>query len=206
MNAVQGIVFDLDGTLIDSALDFDLIRHDMGLPFGRPILEALAEVPEGIEKDRMRAVLRSHELAGADRAFLFPGVSEMLALLRDERIPTAILTRNSRESTDRVLTRLGLQFDQVLTREDAPPKPDPTGLITICERWRFSPAAVPFCGDYRFDLEAGRAAGMPTILYAPSNLPDYTALADHVLPCFTRFPTLWPLLNGIEERTNAKAI
>ncbi|MDP1796391.1 MAG: haloacid dehalogenase-like hydrolase, partial [Planctomycetaceae bacterium] len=121
MNAVRGMVFDLDGTLIDSALDFDLMRHEMGLPYGRPILEALAEVPEGDDKDRMREILRAHELAGADRATLFPGVSDMLAFLHGEKIPTAILTRNSRESTERVLSRLGLLFDQVLTREDAPP-------------------------------------------------------------------------------------
>ena len=195
MNAVRGMVFDLDGTLIDSALDFDLIRHDMGLPRGRPILEALAEIPEGDDKDRMRAVLRSHELAGADRAVLFPGVSEALAFLRDQKIPTGILTRNSRESTERVLSRLGLLFDQVLTREDAPPKPDPTGLITICQRWQLNPAAVPFCGDYRFDLEAGRAAGMPTVLYAPGVIPEYASLADHVLSCFTRFDELFANLS-----------
>ncbi len=195
MSRVRGMIFDLDGTLIDSALDFDLIRHDMGLPRGQPILEALAEVPEGVDKDRMRAVLRSHELAGADRATLFPGVSEMLGFLRDEKIPTAILTRNSRESTQIVLNRLALEFDHVLTREDAPPKPDPTGLITIGKRWQFLPSTTPFCGDYRFDLEAGRAAGMPTVLYAPGDLPDYAALADHVLPCFTQFAELWLQLN-----------
>ncbi len=200
MNAVRGMVFDLDGTLIDSALDFDLIRHDMGLPRGRPILEALADVPEGADKDRMQEVLRAHELAGSDRATLFPGVGETLAFLREAGIPTGILTRNSRESTDRVLNRLRLRFDQVLTREDAPPKPDPTGLITMCERWRLSPVTVPFCGDYRFDLEAGRAAGMPTVLYAPAVIPDYAPLADHVLSCFTRFPTLWALLNGIHTK------
>jgi phosphoglycolate phosphatase-like HAD superfamily hydrolase len=191
MSRVRGMVFDLDGTLIDSALDFDLMRHDMGLPPGRPILESLAEVPEGAAKEHMLAVLRTHELAGADRATLFPGVAQMLSFLQDEKIPIGILTRNSRESTERVLNRLALQFDEVLTREDAPPKPDPTGLVTICERWQLSPAMVPFCGDYRFDLEAGRAAGMPTVLYAPGEIPDYVSLADHVLPCFTQFADLW---------------
>lgn len=195
MSRVRGMVFDLDGTLIDSALDFDLIRHDMGLPRGRPILEALAEVPEGPVKDRMRVILHEHELAGADRATLFPGVAETLSFLHSEKIPTAILTRNSRESTERVLNRLGLQFDLVYTREDAPPKPDPTGLIAICERWRLSPAVVPFCGDYKFDLEAGRAAGMSTVLYAPGELPDYAALADYVLRCFTEFASLWEKLH-----------
>lgn len=196
MSRVRGMVFDLDGTLIDSALDFDRIRSDMGLPRGKPILEALATVPEGSDKDRMRSVLRSHELAGAERASLFPGVDETLVFLREQNIPTAILTRNSRESTEIVLRRLALQFDRVLTREDAPPKPDPTGLIAICRHWRVNPEAIPFCGDYRFDLEAGRAAGMPTVLYAPGDLPDYAPLADHLLPCFTRFAELWTRLNA----------
>lgn len=187
----RGMIFDLDGTLVDSALDFDAMRRDMGLPPGRPILEALAEVPAGPVKDRMLIVLAEHEAAGAERATLFPGVAETLALLHSEAIPVGILTRNSRPTTTRVIERLGLRFDTVLTREDAPPKPDPTGLLMICERWQLVPAAVPFCGDYRFDLEAGRRAGMRAVLYAPGELPEYHHLADDVLRCFTEFGTLW---------------
>jgi phosphoglycolate phosphatase-like HAD superfamily hydrolase len=70
-------------------------------------------------------------------------------------------------------------------------------LITICQRWRLAPTVVPFFGDYRFDLEAGRAAGMPTVLYAPGEIPDYATLADHVLPCFTAFPTLWKQFHAL---------
>lgn len=187
----QGMIFDLDGTLVDSALDFAAIRRDMGLLPGLPILEALAEVPEGAEKRRMLAVLAEHEAQGAERATLFPGVRAALELLHQQDIPTGILTRNSRGTTERVLQRLDLQFETVLTREDAPPKPDPTGLLMICERWQLAPAVVPFCGDYRFDLEAGRRAGMRTVLYAPQELPDYHALADDVLTCFTKFASLW---------------
>jgi HAD superfamily hydrolase (TIGR01509 family) len=187
----QGMIFDLDGTLVDSALDFDAMRQDMGLLPGLPILEALAGVPEGAEKTRMLAVLAEHEAAGAERATLFPGVRAALDLLQTQGVPTGILTRNSRGTTERVLQRLDLQFDAVLTREDAPPKPDPTGLLLICERWQLAPAAVTFCGDYRFDLEAGRRAGMRTVLYAPQELPDYHTLADDVLTCFTKFESLW---------------
>jgi HAD superfamily hydrolase (TIGR01509 family) len=188
---IRGIVFDLDGTLVDSQLDFASIRRDLGLPPGSLILESLANTPEGTSKDQMLQTLRTHELRGAERATLFPGVTEMLALLTTDEVPTAVLTRNSRECTDLVLERLGLRFSQVLTREDAPPKPDPTGLLHICRTWSLSPSKMAFFGDYVFDIEAGRAAGMTTVLYAPGALPAYANRADHVLRSFTEFPAWW---------------
>jgi HAD superfamily hydrolase (TIGR01509 family) len=188
---LQGMIFDLDGTLVDSQLDFPAIRRDLALPAGLPILESLAAIPEGPEKDILRAKLRVHERRGAECATLFPGVAEALAFLRTLGIPTGVLTRNSRESTTIVLERLGLSFSQVLTREDAPPKPDPTGLLHICREWGLPPEQAAFCGDYVFDLQAGRAAGMTTVLYAPGELPAFASQADHVLRCFTEFADWW---------------
>ena len=178
---VRGIIFDLDGTLVDSQLDFEAIRREMCLPSQAPILEALQRSPLGPELDRMHAVLRSHELRSAQRATLFDGVAEFLRWMDQRRLPRAILTRNSRECTEIVISRLGLQFSCVLTREDAPPKPDPAGLLAICDQWRLPPAEVVFCGDYLFDLQAGRRAGMRTILFAPADLPDFADQADLVL-------------------------
>ena len=178
------MIFDLDGTLVDSSLDFDAIRRDMGLPAGMPILETLDQVPAGSAKDRMLAVLRQYELTGAARATLHDGVREFLEWLDRRGISRAVLTRNSRESTQIVLDRLGLRFEMTLTREDAPPKPDPTGLLAICGVWQMQPAHVLFCGDYVFDLEAGSRAGMRTMLFAPLELPEYARQADHVLRSF----------------------
>ena len=177
-NPIRGIIFDLDGTLVDSQLDFEAIRRDMGLPSQTPILEALTQTADGPDRDRMLAVLRTHELESAQRATLFDGVIEFLDWLDDCRVPRGILTRNSRECTDLVLNRLGLSFSPVLTREDAPPKPDPAGLLAICEQWRLPAAHVLFCGDYLFDLQAGRRAGMRTILFAPGDLPEFADQAD----------------------------
>ncbi len=181
---LRGMIFDLDGTLVDSSLDFDAIRRDMGLPVGMPILETLDQIPAGSEKNRMLEVLRQHELTGAARATLFDGVHEFLEWLDRRGICRAVLTRNSRESTQIVLARLGLRFELTLTREDAPPKPDPTGLLTICEAWKIEPAGVLFCGDYLFDLEAGSRAGTRTMLFAPRELPEFARRADHVLRNF----------------------
>ncbi len=183
-HVLHGMIFDLDGTLVDSGLDFDAIRRDMGLPAGMPILETLDQIPAGVEKDRMLEVLRQHELNGAARATLYDGVLEFLEWLDQRGVCRGVLTRNSRESTEIVLDRLGLRFESTLTREDAPPKPDPTGLLTICGVWQLEPARVLFCGDYVFDLEAGSRAGMRTILFAPRGLPDFARQADHVLRSF----------------------
>ena len=74
--ALHGIIFDLDGTLIDSQLDFDQMRSDMDLPPGQPILEALAAVPPGEILNKKLRILREHEFRGADLATLMPGVRE----------------------------------------------------------------------------------------------------------------------------------
>ena len=182
---LRGVIFDLDGTLVDSRLDFDAIRRDLDLPAGQPILEALALIPSGTEKDRCLAVLRDHELKGADRATLMPGVADFLTELAQRGLKTGILTRNSRESTVLTLRRLRLEFSVVMTRDEVPPKPDPTGLLEICRMWNVGTSEVVYVGDYLFDLLAGKNADIRTVLFAPDGLPDYAAEADYVLRHFS---------------------
>ena len=61
--AIRGVIFDLDGTLVDSALDFDQMRRAMGIEGSPPLLEALAEMPD--ERARhCRAMLAEFEHQG----------------------------------------------------------------------------------------------------------------------------------------------
>jgi len=201
---LAGTIFDLDGTLVDSQLDFDAIRRDMGLSAGQLILEGLEQMPEGDAKDECRRVLEHHEREGAARAVPIPGVEELLAELDDLQIVRAILTRNSRVSAETTLAKLGWEFSIVLTREDVPPKPDPAGLVRICAEWDLAVDEVLFFGDFAFDLQAGRNAGMRTVLYAPGDPPDYADLADYTIEHFRDAIPLVRQLAGTTRRPESE--
>ena len=160
---IRGIVFDLDGTLADSQLDFDLMRAEMDLPPGQPILEALAELAEH-DSARCQDILHRHESAGVERATLLPGVAELLEELRRRGIHTSIATRNSRRVTEATLRKLDLRIELALTRDDGPVKPDPWAILAACEQWGIQPRDAVMVGDYRLDIEAGHAAGCHTVL------------------------------------------
>ncbi len=181
MKILRGIIFDLDGTLVDSGLDFDAIRREMHLPAGQPILEALDVMHPNADRRRCLEILQKHERRGAMSARLIPGVREFLEELASNEISTAVLTRNSRETTQLVLRRLSLHFSTVLTREDVLPKPDPAGLLKICRHWDVDVSQVLFFGDHAFDMRAGKNAKIGTVLYAPNGNSRYEAEADFVI-------------------------
>lgn len=193
---IDGIIFDLDGTLVDSALDFDQMRLEMGLPVGKPILETLASLPLA-DAERCQQILHRHELAGAKRAVPLPGVVDFLSDLHRRNVRRAIVTRNSRPMAHAMLAKLPVAFDPVITREDGPVKPDPWAVQTICQAWGVSPNRVLMVGDYWFDIACGRSAGARTVLYSSGmeacQVAD-PAGADFILPCFTRGAALWDWL------------
>jgi HAD superfamily hydrolase (TIGR01509 family) len=158
---VRGVVFDMDGTLIDSPLDFGRIRAEAEVPEGRPILEFLETAPEDVHQ-RVTEVLLRHEREAAEGATLRAGAAELIRALAARRIKTALLTRNSAESVRTVLDRFGLCFDCWLSREHAEPKPSPQPVLKIAALLDLKPAQLLMVGDYVFDVQAGRAAGSPT--------------------------------------------
>ena len=184
--AARGAIFDLDGTLMDSGLDFEQMRREMELPPRRPILEAIADLPPDRAAVCWR-ILERHEREGAEQATILPGVPEFLGRLSARGLKRGVLTRNSRSATLASLARLGTEFDTIVAREDAPPKPDPQGIWKICDAWGLAPSEVAMIGDYRFDLEAARGAGARAVLFVEGQQPaDYADFppADYVLPSF----------------------
>src|SRR5437016_4984683 len=119
MERIHGVVFDLDGTLVAEQHDYAAIRQELGFPVGLPLLEGVERLPPD-EQSEARVVLYRHEQLAACTARVNPGVLEFLAWLHERRILRGVLSRNSRAAVNVVLTRCGLSFDTIVTREDAP--------------------------------------------------------------------------------------
>jgi HAD superfamily hydrolase (TIGR01509 family) len=177
---IRGVVFDMDGTLTDSPLDFDLIRRESGIPAGRPVLEFM-ESADSATRDRVQAVLDRHEEHAAHACTLRSGAREVTDALRGRGVRTALLTRNSARAVETVLGRFGLSFDICLAREDSEPKPSPQPVRLIAERLGLEPGELLVVGDYVFDMQAGRAAGATTVLVRSAKLPEPPREADYVI-------------------------
>jgi len=160
---VKGVVFDMDGTLVLSDLDFARIRAEAEVPDGIPILEFL-EAADPSSRRKAERVLMEHEKRAAVECTLQPGAEQVLEALRKRGLKLALLTRNSRESVDQVVARFAMDFDVSIAREDARPKPSPEPVLKIAAALGLSPAELLVVGDYIFDVQAGRAAGSHTAL------------------------------------------
>ena len=95
------------------------------------------------------------------------------------------LTRNLRSIAFETLDAIGLrdffEDDEVLGRDEAPPKPDPGGVESLLRRWGAQPREAVMVGDYVFDLQAGRAAGATTIYIDPEGEFPHRDHADHCI-------------------------
>jgi HAD superfamily hydrolase (TIGR01549 family) len=178
---IQAVIFDMDGTLTRPYLDFPAIRAAIGI--GEPLLENMMALPHGPDRDRAFAILDRFEEEAADASELNDDTLDVLGFLATRRIPSALVTRNSRRSTDRVLKKHALSFRVVVTREDAPAKPRPEPLWLICDKLGVRPGHALMVGDFKFDIVAGRNAGTRTALLTNGKTPSYLRETppDHVL-------------------------
>lgn len=174
-------VFDMDGTLTVAVHDFAAIRRELSIPEESDILVHLARLPAA-EAATKHAWLLEHEreLAHASRASA--GAVELVRQLRRRGCRLGILTRNARELALVTLEAIGLAdaFDpnDILGRDEAPPKPHPGGLLRLAQQWGVASSELVMVGDYLFDLECARAAGARSVLV---NLPEnlWPTLTDH---------------------------
>lgn len=182
----KAVVFDLDGTLIDSPLCFRSIRRALGIPDGQYILEYLEKQPEHIRLQKHEQ-LQDIELEAAERAVLFPYVLELLNELETAGVRTGLFTRNCRKVTRHVAERIGIHFEKVITREDARPKPEPEGLNMLLNEWKILGHELLFVGDSHFDIDCGKLAGTRTALFSRPPTAANSSQADYVISCYSQF-------------------
>lgn len=165
----RAVLFDMDGTITQPLLDFPRIRREMGLD-DEPILEAMARLDPS-RRAQCEHILLRHEDHAAENSRLNDGCRELLDWLHAHAIGTALITRNSRRSVERVLAKHGLRFDVLLSRDDAPAKPSPEPLwLALKELAARRSSTTPWhpreawmVGDGHHDIEAGLSAGVATV-------------------------------------------
>lgn len=174
------VVFDLDGTLIDSfALIAASYRHAARIVLGRTLAEGevLARWGEPLAvRTAHLAPGRSEELIAAYTAHYdahhdalcrpFPGVPEMLAALAARGFRLAVATSKRRRSTAQALERCGLGswIQAAVSAEDVRlPKPAPAAVVEALRRLGAAPSAAWVVGDAAFDIQAARGAGVRSV-------------------------------------------
>jgi HAD superfamily hydrolase (TIGR01509 family) len=164
---VRHWVFDLDGTLTVAVHDFAAIRRHLDIPQADDILGHLAALPAH-ESQAKHAWLLEHERALAVASTAAPGAVELVRELASRGRRLGILTRNARELAHISLQAIGIaecfEYDDVLGRDEAAPKPDPAGLLHLAQAWDVQQQRMVMVGDHQMDLLAGRAAGTATVL------------------------------------------
>jgi len=174
----KAVIFDLDGTLVSSSLDFLALCRETGCTPGNDILAYTRDLPPP-ERTRVEQIIHEHEMRDAESAQVIEGVHHTLDALRQACIDTAIITRNSAKATRLKLARAGLAVEHVITRENAPPKPAPDALLMIASHWQYDPRDCVYVGDFRYDLEAAHNANMHAAWFSNGGMtePDYARLA-----------------------------
>lgn len=185
----QGVIFDMDGTLIEPLLDFARLRDELGIAAGMGIIEAL-DAMDPTDAAPRRKLLLAREMHAASKAALHPGAVETLDAIRDAGLKTALLTRNAAEAMAVVLERFDLKFDLAWSREDGPIKPEPDGILRACRQLDIAPARTACVGDFRYDMLAANAAGAVGIVLARSGKCDFADLARHVITELDQLPAL----------------
>ena len=185
---IAAVLFDFDGTLTrPDLIDFAAIRHDVGCPPGKGLLEYFREVEGDDERRGYEAILSRAEAEAADNAEANDGAPELVAFLRGNGVPMAIITRNTRATVERSLQRMEgmgpVDFGAIVTR-DLPldPKPRPDGVFHAAKALGVKIGELLVVGDHSFDVEAGSAAGSLTMLVGGNpNEPQAEVESDFVV-------------------------
>ena len=185
---VSTILFDLDGTLVDTApdlahaLNLQLIKHgklplayEAIRPFASHGSRGLVGLGFGIlPKDDNFITIRDEYLSFYESVFtrspvLLPGIAEVLHVIETKGLKWGIVTNKPRRFTIGLLESMGLNLSKraacIVCGDDAPnPKPSPATLLMASEQMGVKPENCLYVGDAERDIIAGKAAGMKTVV------------------------------------------
>jgi HAD superfamily hydrolase (TIGR01509 family) len=176
---VKMVVFDFDGTLVDWQPNWGLIKKELSDHFRAvygydcdfsPLYENIDAITglfgSGGRKEALR-IVEKHELAEVQNAKKIPQSWELIRKLKRSGVKIAIFSSNTRKAIEMVCERLGFAnlFETIVTIEGVRKcKPNPDGLVKILLESHVQKEDALFVGNTQSDIEAGRRAGIRTML------------------------------------------
>jgi phosphoglycolate phosphatase len=213
-HAIHAVLFDLDGTLVRTQIDFPRMYAEMraiARETGTPddsmkdlqaleivvLAVAAAGKNGGSIKRRMFDALESIEREGCANPSPMPGAGPLFARLSELGIATGVVTRNCRSVSESLLSRFGLKPDVLLTRDDVPrTKPDPDHVLRALDQLDALPAQSAMVGDHWQDIEVGRSAGCAVTVGVMGDRDR--SWFEAIGPTYV-VPDLWGILDLIRE-------
>lgn len=183
----RAILFDLDGTLADTAPDLaaavNLMRTQRHLelaPYANLRLHASAGArgllgagfgitPQDSGYEEMRIeFLNNYERTICQHSTLFDGITDLLTIMADRKIPWGVVTNKAARFTEPLIPLLGLQHAHCVVSGDSTPhsKPHPEPLLKAARHLNIAPQDCCYVGDDLRDIQAAQAAGMYSIAAA----------------------------------------
>lgn len=201
----RAVIFDLDGTLIDSLADIGLaanaVLESFGLPM-HPLPRYKDFIGEGVGRLFQRALPEAQRtdewIARSGAAFqsayanrwnqktmLYPGICDLLDALRVRQVPMAVLSNKPDSFTRQCVEHFLAPWSFAAVAGEKPPtprKPDPQGALLIAQTLQIDPEEILYLGDTPVDMQTARRAGMTAIGVAwgfrpPSELTESGAEA-----------------------------
>ncbi|GAB2559982.1 phosphoglycolate phosphatase [Rhodanobacter koreensis] len=181
---IQGVLFDLDGTLLDSAPDLyaalvaQCVEEGVPPPPYAPVREvvsrgaravlrcAFADRGEPALAELVPRYLELYQQVMAQQTSAFEGIDDLLARIEAQGLRWGIVTNKAAFLTDELVNRIGWasRASSVVSGDTLPvKKPDPAPVLLACERAGVEPSHCLFVGDDRRDIQAGTAAGLYTV-------------------------------------------
>ncbi|MEH6516494.1 MAG: HAD-IA family hydrolase [Halioglobus sp.] len=192
---LAAVIFDLDGTLIDTAEEFVVVVQALRAEHSLEAMDAgliranvsngaraLTRLALGLEESSpeldikwQRLLALYSEVIGSS-ACLYPGMQQLIEAFAERGIAWGIATNKPRVYTEPLLRKLNLNPapGSVVCPDDVTDrKPHPESLYLNCRELNCSPATSVYVGDHLRDIEAGRRAGMVTVAAAYGYIEDH---------------------------------
>ena len=197
LTEVDAVLFDLDGTLVETNIDFPLMKREMValaveagmspldvqsldiLGIVRAAVDFVSDARGNAEAMRLRGkamrILEDIEMRHAGKTTEIPFARELVEMLRARGVRLGIVTRNCRAACELSLRITGIRIEALICREDANShKPHPEPVLLALERLNARAGNSIMIGDHTMDICSAKSAGTKTIGFLrPGRTDDF---------------------------------